>query len=64
MAVTVGRRRTKVEITRARESDWLLLGHEGYAFNGTCTRCGDYTHVRGKRKTSVRCRPCHMGGAA
>ena len=45
---------------RAREADWELLRHSHWAFQGRCTSCGQRAHVRGKRKSAVKCRDCYL----
>ena len=46
---------------RAREADWQLLRHNHWAFQGVCTSCGEFKHVRGKRKANVKCEDCYLG---
>lgn len=42
-----------------REREWNALSDE-WAFFGICNVCDELAHVRGKRKTNVKCHPCFI----
>lgn len=55
------RRRTKVEILRAREADWIFMLDKGYSMTTDCAGCGERKVCRGVRRSNLRCHECFVG---